>query len=726
MWFGHHYIFVLLSLFALMGVVLLVRGLRARVVATAPHCRGCGYNLTALSSERCPECGGVIADIGVVSEKRTRRYGLALVGLLALLPAIACLTILIGGCARQVDLYRFKPTAWVLNDAQSGDVGLVDRAYALLLARAQNGELNADELKKLYKTVLAELTANTTGGAYGHDQLLLVLSWLASTNQLPPADAAAICQGMVDVTMDIRPVCLPDAGIPVKFAMKRRRELRGLQIDYPVVWLCPPGGDPSRIPADRLPGCLGPRPGEPLPPRQLTDRPQILAQLRPGQSKLESQVWRMKADGLGDKEFTFVASLEFKTPGTNVIIYTQTQSFTLKTSVVAEPPSGIVESIDDPSLAERVRSAVSVVASRAAEGQLSGRYYDSLHPKVTIQNPPVPMGVDVSVEWPGNRLATKERIYCEPGRSCSTAATTRTGEPRPDHVDVILTPAPATAFVTLDENRIWGRPVRCERVEVVATTGRKDPFPTARTPPATPTDPRLVEAWQRSNDYEYRKLHRDEIVGLFHAFLAKHPQSPFAPEVYFELGMLYSKPPEDADRELAAKYFEKAHAHYGRAYCFKHRIAWSRLAQSLRPSAKSKSQYLQWLRSLRDSRDFSDVHPIRPMSECILRGGTPEYTPDRLQDEWKRMKYGMAKDVLFMEKAFLETSSSEELKELIKTHEGSEFGQQARAEQAKRMQGNLGRQVGNWRRTLEAVARRIPRPDRKQNDASGQKPPPAP
>ncbi len=55
------------------GCVLFICGLRGRRVGDEPRCRKCGYNLTGLTSERCPECGTAASGKNVVVGIRRRR-----------------------------------------------------------------------------------------------------------------------------------------------------------------------------------------------------------------------------------------------------------------------------------------------------------------------------------------------------------------------------------------------------------------------------------------------------------------------------------------------------------------------------------------------------------------------------------------------------------------------------------------------------------------------------
>lgn len=73
----------------ILGVILLGCALWVRRRGDAPHCRCCGYNLTNLTSDRCPECGTPLSDKTVARGARERRPFLAIVGLsICLLAAV--------------------------------------------------------------------------------------------------------------------------------------------------------------------------------------------------------------------------------------------------------------------------------------------------------------------------------------------------------------------------------------------------------------------------------------------------------------------------------------------------------------------------------------------------------------------------------------------------------------------------------------------------------------
>src|SRR5437764_124792 len=64
----------------LLGLELLRRGRWPRRIGTTPHCRKCGYILTGLEADRCPECGSLVTGHGTVHGERVCRPALAWFG----------------------------------------------------------------------------------------------------------------------------------------------------------------------------------------------------------------------------------------------------------------------------------------------------------------------------------------------------------------------------------------------------------------------------------------------------------------------------------------------------------------------------------------------------------------------------------------------------------------------------------------------------------------------
>lgn len=82
-------------LVALAAAVILVAASRRRTSGTGPRCGNCGYNLTGAPSNRCPECGQLFIEAGVITEPprplRSRRLTRVLVLLFVVFTGLAVL-----------------------------------------------------------------------------------------------------------------------------------------------------------------------------------------------------------------------------------------------------------------------------------------------------------------------------------------------------------------------------------------------------------------------------------------------------------------------------------------------------------------------------------------------------------------------------------------------------------------------------------------------------------
>src|SRR5437763_11112676 len=109
---------LLLSVTLLVGAVwLLRRSWWPRRIGATRHCRRCEYNVDAIQSERCPECGSVLTPASVVHGQRRRRLGMALLAVAMLLCGLA-----LGGLfveqrwLHRIDWFHYRPFAWLLSD----------------------------------------------------------------------------------------------------------------------------------------------------------------------------------------------------------------------------------------------------------------------------------------------------------------------------------------------------------------------------------------------------------------------------------------------------------------------------------------------------------------------------------------------------------------------------------------------------------------------------------
>lgn len=132
------------------GLAMCALGLRGRRRGDIPYCRKCAYNLTGLTSQRCPECGSPIAPDGIAYGSVRRHWVFVAIGAL---PLVVC-TWLLGSLAyshlRMIDLYPHYPFGWLLADARRG-TGL---GFRELDRREKAGELSRSQLDQSVEAAL--------------------------------------------------------------------------------------------------------------------------------------------------------------------------------------------------------------------------------------------------------------------------------------------------------------------------------------------------------------------------------------------------------------------------------------------------------------------------------------------------------------------------------------------------------------------------------------------
>src|SRR3954452_894523 len=101
---------------ALVGITLIKVGRWPRRHGGRPRCAKCDYLVVGISSERCPECGSILAGKGTVFGPRVRSARLWVSGVIILIMALAW-----GGpyVYRSVAWYHLKPARWVMSDLES-------------------------------------------------------------------------------------------------------------------------------------------------------------------------------------------------------------------------------------------------------------------------------------------------------------------------------------------------------------------------------------------------------------------------------------------------------------------------------------------------------------------------------------------------------------------------------------------------------------------------------
>ena|GEM_PF-1650150 len=133
------------------GLGVCILGLRGRREGDEPHCRKCAYNLTGLTSQRCPECGSPILPDGTVYGTLRRRWPLLVSGALLLSLCTWSLGSLAYAHLRMIDFQAHYPFGWLLTSARRGE----GASFLELIKREKSGLLSVHEVNRLVETALA-------------------------------------------------------------------------------------------------------------------------------------------------------------------------------------------------------------------------------------------------------------------------------------------------------------------------------------------------------------------------------------------------------------------------------------------------------------------------------------------------------------------------------------------------------------------------------------------
>ncbi|UCC30530.1 MAG: hypothetical protein JSU86_20315 [Phycisphaerales bacterium] len=143
---------IVLILVLLVAITLVVRGVRGKQIGDAPHCRNCGYNVTGVAGDNCPECGSGLTPESIVIGYRRRRVPTLIVGALLVVMSGGALALLGYGHAKRVDWPRYYPTSLLVGMAKTDDATaineLIRRAKDGILSQAKSGGLLAIALAK--------------------------------------------------------------------------------------------------------------------------------------------------------------------------------------------------------------------------------------------------------------------------------------------------------------------------------------------------------------------------------------------------------------------------------------------------------------------------------------------------------------------------------------------------------------------------------------------------
>lgn len=201
----------------ILAAVLLANGFRPKRHGNTPFCARCGYNLTGLSGEVCPECGDPYGRPGgTVFGTRQRRTGNLVAGIVLLGVAAANLVTPL----KNVDWYGFMPTSFVLGDLQSGNPQEAQRVWDEVRRRVRAKNLTEKEYCELIDLCLKE--HGSPSGRNVTDQMVEYLGKAYLARKLNPRQKEQLLNGVLNCTLDVRPRVAPNDPTPLRFKLKTR------------------------------------------------------------------------------------------------------------------------------------------------------------------------------------------------------------------------------------------------------------------------------------------------------------------------------------------------------------------------------------------------------------------------------------------------------------------------------------------------------------------------
>lgn len=195
---------------SVIAIGMIWRGHMPRRTGDTPFCKPCGYNLTGLTSDRCPECGRLITDDNIVRGTRRRRPVLTASG-----------AVVLGVCAGlmivhwlSLDWSRYKPTFWLMSDLQASKRLFAQRAIRELNRRFAGGELSRATQSRLADFCLKQQTLEPPSPICG--DLMSTLGSMYSSGLLSDAQVNLMFSQALKCEVQVRPRLVVGEDLPLK------------------------------------------------------------------------------------------------------------------------------------------------------------------------------------------------------------------------------------------------------------------------------------------------------------------------------------------------------------------------------------------------------------------------------------------------------------------------------------------------------------------------------
>jgi hypothetical protein len=202
--------------FCVSGVMILL-GLQVRGRGKTPYCRRCGYNLTGLVSNRCPECGTDVSIAANIQHGRPhRRWWLAAVGGLAMIALITWPIV----SHLEIDWYRLRPTAWVIADTETQDARTAIRAWKELDRRLKDQQFEDHHYDQIIEIYLDQQTTPIDERYCNHSKVIDYATVAMQRGLWSDEQYARLWDQMFEASLEVRPVVSPHDDVPTRFSYK--------------------------------------------------------------------------------------------------------------------------------------------------------------------------------------------------------------------------------------------------------------------------------------------------------------------------------------------------------------------------------------------------------------------------------------------------------------------------------------------------------------------------
>jgi hypothetical protein len=389
---------VILALLLVAGLAMLIGGLRGRRINDNPVCRGCGFDLLGIfpGGERCPECGKALGEAAVCVGKRERRRAALFGGAILTAGGVFVLGGLGAAAASGVNWNVYKPTPWLVRQAERGGPRGVAGAMEVLNDRLADDTLETAEIERI---VASGLAAQADANRHWEPLWGDFIEAAFFRGFVGEGDYAAYLERSFDTHTVVQDKARPGTPIIVELASSIDRggtlashELRTALVAAGV------DGELERFEVDRdamSRGFVGGRAGAISMGRGLSDPPQKI-----GEHRVRS-IWRVLVMGAPD--------------GEPLAAWEVDETHTLR--IIGDGES-LVELVTDPAMVSRARAGLEVLMLRARRSGGQGAWVEY---SIRSNDRPVAICMDVLLRTGSGEYPLASVVFEPSDASSSTS-----------------------------------------------------------------------------------------------------------------------------------------------------------------------------------------------------------------------------------------------------------------------------------------------------------------